>query len=97
MANTKKTSSKSKGEIVLRFKKEDILTVLFIISVLITIFCGIKAYIRSEESKKTYENYLSAQENSQFNMYVNDEMSFTINYPKTWGYQELDDKLSKAI
>lgn len=95
--STKKESKKSSGEIVLRLRKEDILTVVFIISIIVTVFCGIRAYIKSEESRVAYENYLKNEENSQFSVYANDEMAFTMNYPKTWGYQELDRQLSKAI
>ena len=94
---TKKNANKSNDEFVLRFRKEDILTVVFIISIIVTVLCGVKAYIRSEESRVAYENYLKNEENSQFSVYANNEMAFTINYPKTWGYQELDRKLSQAI
>lgn len=97
MSVKKKDSNKSNGEIVLRLRKEDILTIVFIISIIITVVCGVKAYIRSEESRKLYENYMQNEANSSYSIYANDEMGFTINYPKTWGYEELDRKLSKAI
>ena len=54
MSVKKKDSNKSNDEIVLRLRKEDILTIVFIISIFITVVCGVKAYIRSEESRNLY-------------------------------------------